>query len=114
MFNLPVPLNANKMPSKSYSACPHVQTIHSAQNGFGPHRTTNAAMTSAASSSRSICPETLGEVEAERLYGPESGWADGYVVRGLISAGAIREVGMRADGGRRYVAFEPPSRETVH
>ena len=53
--------------------------------------------------------DTLGEVEAERLHGPASGWADWYVVRGLIPAGAIREVGVRAVGRVRYVAFDVPS-----
>ena len=58
--------------------------------------------------------ETLGEVEAQRIHGPASGWADWYVVRGLIPAGAVREVGVRASGGARYVAFDPPNPETVH
>ena len=57
--------------------------------------------------------DKLGEVEAERLHGPASGWADWYVVQGLIPAGAVREVGMRAFGGR-YVAFDPTNPETVH
>ena len=57
--------------------------------------------------------DNLGEVEAERIHGPASGWADCYVVQGLIPAGAIREVGMQASGGR-YVAFDPPNPETVH